>query len=742
MSIKLVKAFKVTEEEHAETFERYANAFLVDDFPEMKALGGKKDKGMDAYIYDDETGKVILVVQSCVSPATTARTKVLHTVKKLKANSLLPEVFAYCTSANIGIELDETKREFRRDYKVMLDVCDAEWFVTRHQTSQNRAAISEAYARETLEPFVRGLQPDKLYSLVLSDEQQRVAIQYLEAVSLDRSKDSNLTKGIFDALIACVTRDSDPQSKAYTQQAIVAAICGMFPAGHAARIKEIVPGRIQHFAHKKALHLNKSAGGYILSFKYKEKVQGNIQKAQERELAFLAALGGAVRSAAEKLGVNYQFSTERVVDLGHQAVLWYLRAQGKVVSDPTAALLNILNAEKLIEEFLKQYPLPKPTAKAPLTVEQVMDLLPPALFATLNTKDEEVRKFLRGKADLFIIHGFLQATPDIQEACRRLLGGDVLYLDTSILIRCIAEHYSTGSRKPLLDTLEGAKRLGYQLRTWKPYIDELVSHLRNRVEQEWFNHYRNRNPDELAALLPTARTLVRVFCERAKADRRKLPTIIEEILGETNEQDNAVEFIREVFGIATEELPGLDAADEEVRGRAEEAWWKARRRPESLPEDRFRILVNNDVNSYASILHLRRVQKPAGPDYGHKIWYLSLDQTPWRIAKMMSAKPDSRFEVAMSFSYLMNCVATLAIAGQANIPDELIPATSILEESEAVPGEIRAVYEKEVNLGDLPFLRVRKVREMTHKLKASKPLPAEPLAAEVDQEELVPEEDI
>ena len=75
MSIKLVKALKVAEEEHAYAFERFANAFLVDDYPELKALGGKKDKGMDAYIYADETGKVVLVARSCVSPASRAHTK-------------------------------------------------------------------------------------------------------------------------------------------------------------------------------------------------------------------------------------------------------------------------------------------------------------------------------------------------------------------------------------------------------------------------------------------------------------------------------------------------------------------------------------------------------------------------------------------------------------------------------------------------------------------------------------------
>lgn len=732
MSIRLVKAFKVTEEEHADAFERFANGFLVDDYPEIKALGGKKDKGMDAYIYDDQTGNVELVVQSCVSPASRARTKVLDTIRKLEKSNLLPEIFIYCTSAEIGTELDETKKELRRDFKVTLEVYDAAWFVSRHQTSQNRAALCDSYATQTLEPFIQGLQPDKLYSLVLGETQQRIAIQYLEAVSLDRLRGGNLTKSIFDALITCVTRDSDPPTKAYSEESIVAVITAMFPEGHSARIREIVPGRIQHLVKKKALHFDAQAGGYVLSFQFRQRVTENIQNAQERELAFLATLNTAVKQAGENLEVDYAFSAEKVVEIGHQAVLWYLREQGKIVSDPAAALLNILNSEKLVEEFLKLHPLPNPTKRAPLTTVQVMDLLPTALFATLASKDEEVRKYLRGKADLFILHGFLQVTPDVQEACRRLLGGDVLYLDTTILIRCIAEHYSLGNRKPLLDTLEGAKRLGYQLRTWTPYIGELVSHLRNRVQQEWVNHYQSRRPEELAILLRTARTLIRVFCESAKAEGKSLPDIVDEIVGINNHQENAIEYLKEVFDVKTEDLPVLDGDDETDRSRAHDAWKKLKRRPENIQEERFQILVNNDVNSYVSIIRLRRTQKPEGPNYGHKIWYLSLDRMPWRIARKMSPQRDTKYEVAMSFSYLMNYVATLAIAGEANIPEELIPATTILDEAELVPAEIRATYEKNLIPNEKPFLALRKVRELTHQLKAAIPSQVEPIDLEVE----------
>jgi hypothetical protein len=736
MSLKLVNAFQVTSEEHADSFERFANAFLVDDYPEIHPLGGKKDKGMDAYVYDDEDGNAAVVVQSCVSPASRARAKVLATIGKLRKNRLLPKVLVYCTSDNVGVELDETRKELRRDCNVTLDVRDAAWFVSRHQTSRNRAAISDTYARETLEPIVRSLQPDRLYSLVLNESQQRVAAQYLEAVSLDRSKGGNLTKGIFDALVACVTRDSEPPARTYTDEAIVRAICEMFPPGHASRIKEIVPGRIQHLVNNKALHLDVKAGGYVMSFRYRERVQANIQIAQNRELAFVAALGDAVRRAADDLKVDYAFQADKIVDIGHQAVLWYLREQGKVVSDPTAALLSILNAEKLIEEFLKVHPLPRPTAVSPLTAEQVMDLLPPALFATLNKNDDEVRRFIRGKADLFIVHGFLQVTPDVQEACRKLLGGDVLYLDTTVLIRCLADHYTTaGGRKPLLDTFEAAKKLGYQLRTWRPYIGELVSHLRNRVKQEWANHYRDRSPEELSVLLRTARPLIRVFCARAAEDHRSLSDIVEEIIGSTNEQENAVEYLEEVFGIETDDLPERDSTDKALYEHVHSLWSKAKRQPEDVSKERFDTLVNNDASAYVAIITLRRKQKPDGPDYGHKLWCLSLDRMPWRIAQKMSPKRDPQYQVAMSLSYLMNCVATLAYTGQARIPEDLIPATTILEEAEAIPAEIRAVYEKEFKLTDKQFLRIRQLRDLAHNLKASRPTPSD-LVGAVDYPEV------
>jgi hypothetical protein len=739
MSSKLFKAFLLTDEEHSDAFEHYANAFLVDDYPELQALGGKKDKGMDARIVQDKTGKTLLVLQSCVSPASRARAKILDTIKKLHGN--MPEEFIYCTSAVIGTELDETKVELRRDHKVRLQVCDAAWFDQRHKMTHNRAAISDAYARSVLDEFIRDLTPDRLYSPMLNENEERVAVQYLEAVSLDRSKDSDLTKGIFDALIASVTRDSSahPPIKVYTENEIIASIAAMFPQGHAARTKELVPERLAFLVKKKALHINKPAGGYVLSFEFRAKVNGNIARAQERELAFLAALAAAVAITAEDREIDYDFPADKLVEIGHRCVLWYLREQGKYLADPSVSVLNILNAEKLVEAYLAANPLPK--GDKTVTQDSVLDILPHALFITFNSKDEEIKTYLRAKADLFIIHAFLQVTADVQQACRKLLAGDILYLDTSILVRCIAEYFSPPERRPVLNSLEGARRLGCQLRTWRPYINELVSHLKGPVLQEWQNHFRGLPRERIETALRTAPPLIGVFHRWIEEEGGSIESIVEEVIGKTNEVQNVSEFLSEEFGIATYELPPQDGNEQEEWQKAFGLWLDGKLHHKNMSADRFELLVRNDVNAYTALVRLRRENEPDGPNYGYKIWYLTLDRMPWRIARAMSPDHEAVYEVAMSLSYLMNCVATLANAGVAKIPENLIPATTILDETEMVPSELRTIYQSEWKPWDKKYKRERRIRELNHKLKASMPLGSE-LAAAEGKIAMLPDEDI
>ena len=187
-----------------------------------------------------------------------------------------------------------------------------------------------------------------------------------------------------------------------------------------------------------------------------------------------------------------------------------------------------------------------------------------------------------------------------------------------------------------MKTLEVARKLGFQLRTWRSYLGELVSHLKGPVLLEWINNFQNLPTGRIESMLRTAPTLIKVFHEWVEAQGGLLESIVEEIIGKTNAEENAAEFLKEEFGIETQELPAQGMNDQEEWSRVFGIWLEGKKRHNNMSEDRFELSVRNDVNSYLSIVKLRRETKAEGPNYGQKIWYLTLDQMPWRIAKSLA----------------------------------------------------------------------------------------------------------
>ncbi len=353
-------AFTMTREEHSATFERFANAFMVPDYPELEALGGKKDKGMDARIVKDPTGKPILVMQSCVSPASTARTKILGTVNKLEEPGVPPTIL-YCTSAKIGLSLDKTKNELWKDRHVSLIVHDAEWFCQRAISSPGRTLLCEKYANEILNPLLKDVKPESLYSGVLSEEQERVTIQYLEAQNTDNARNRNFTKTIFDSLIVYALRDASPQNL-FTEAAITDSIVSMFPEGHAARIREIIPPRIQFLIGAGTLKHHTKENAISLHHTQKQRLSEGLQRSAEREISFRSELYKAIISAADHLEIDYEFDPESLSKMSHNLILWFLHQQGIQFRDAVGNLLNILNTEDLLNSYLAASPLGKGNA--------------------------------------------------------------------------------------------------------------------------------------------------------------------------------------------------------------------------------------------------------------------------------------------------------------------------------------------------------------------------------------------
>ena len=172
-------------------------------------------------------------------------------------------------------------------------------------------------------------------------------------------------------------------------------------------------------------------------------------------------------------------------------------------------------------------------------------------------------------------------------------------------------------------------------------------------------------------------------------------------------------------------------------------WLNGKNRQKKMSEGRFELLVTNDVSAYVALVKLRNTIKPEGRNYGHKIWMLTLDHMPWRMPHLLGEGKNSRYHVAMSLEYLLNYVSTLANARAVPLPEAILPATAILDESEQVSSDLRDVFVAEWQKKDeKKYIRERRVRDLAHELKSSAALDEQQDADPSVKVELLPDEEI
>jgi len=319
-----------------------------------------------------------------------------------------------------------------------------------------------------------------------------------------------------------------------------------------------------------------------------------------------------------------------------------------------------------------------------------------------------------------------------------------VYVDTTILILCTAEIFTPDSPRFLLRTLETARQIGIKIRTFRPFMQEYVAHLKGPVLLEWFNHFQGRDVETLGGRFQTAPTLIRAFHKSAQESRRSVEQLVYDIIGRSNNVENVTEFFKEEIGITTEEIPTKSSGEDQTELETIFGVWLAhKRRWPNMEENRFELLVRNDVNAYTAVRRLRREVKLAGPDYGHQMWLLTLDRMYWKMPRLLGTSDDHGYHVAMSIDYLVNFVATLANINLPGGRDTVLPSNFILQESESIPTQLRAIVAEEWDSTNRKrYLKNRRIRDLVHEAKTHTLARAGVETHDDEMEEIVADEDI
>jgi hypothetical protein len=713
---KLELALSLTQELHHKAFENFANSFIAVDYPELKALGGKHDGGIDGLIVSDADGRVKLVVQSCVSPTKQARSKILNTVHKLEKSKRLPQTLVYCTSAVIGESLDDLKRDLRSDKNIHLEIHDAKYFVTRG-LSKGRGPLCEKYASEIIAPITATIDHDSLYSESLSDEKQRLAFQFLEAQKIARTAGGNVTKQIFDSLILWIVYRSQTAHEPLTCDQLIKEVSDFFPQKHQTRITEIVSGRVNALEHKAQLRSIPKDKTVKLTSDTAKSMENNLETTKERDTQFRATLLRYIAVSIESLGIDYRVDENTLVDVAHRCIFWHMHSNANKFRDPYSAVIDILSADRLLVEYLRQTPTTRLTAK---NRQIALDILPRVIHLVLSDKDEMVRRYLRDKADLFIMQGLMQVTPDVQDVCKSLVGNDLIFLDTSALVRCIAELYGPEKSGPLTTSILHAREMNTRFRVFRPHLEELVAHLNGPVLREWENNCERLDGPALDAALWSAPLLVNVFHRASLRDGLTVRQLVEQITGARNQHENVREFLEEELSVSIEEMQPLETTP--FNDNLLSIWRSKKRRNPQLTDDKFEQLVIHDVSAFSAITALRESRKIIGPYFGEKIWLLTFDSMFWKVPHLLGERDNHKRQVGMSMDFLLNYVAMAAQSGLVSFPNEILCASAILDESEL---GVKALRETVTDSWEIPgekeYQRRRRLRDALHEHKSRFP---------------------
>jgi hypothetical protein len=131
--------------------------------------------------------------------------------------------------------------------------------------------------------------------------------------------------------------------------------------------------------------------------------------------------------------------------------------------------------------------------------------------------------------------------------------------------------------------------------------------------------------------------------------------------------------------------------------------------------------VQNDVNAYCAVVQERREVPGDGRRYGQRVWLATFDSMTWKMPRLLGKAGDHLYQVAMSIDYILNYVATATQAGLLELPEDVLPATAMLSETEPVVAELRNVVVERWDVpGEKKYMRHRRLRELVHGLKAER----------------------
>ncbi|MFI8523959.1 hypothetical protein ACIGB8_05920 [Promicromonospora sukumoe] len=592
-------------------FEKFASEFLASDFPAMRTTASSSgDGGRDAEVFRlDEMPKTVFQY----SVTANWKDKIKDTIKKIQKSAPEANRLIYCTSQEIGAQIDELRESIWDEHSIQVDLRDRNWFIEREADSTPRRTASEELAQMIVEPFLKKRNIIDQIATPITQDESKVALLQLALNDSDKRSDQSLTKTSFDALVQAALVETSAESTR-TKGEVCSAVERMLATSKPQQVRALTISALTRLSKKRGpiKHI-RGEDRYHLSYESANAWQAGaaefLLEKEELERDLSAALFGIneeLDESPEALAEEAQrlrFGLERL-----------LLHSGESFANSIAhgSLADIATRE--VSENLASYEL-----GFRVRTEQAAT----AIITVLSMPSDRTRNYLGRILNAYTLLAFLQQTPDVQKVLSKVFDGGEIWLDTSAVLPLIAETaFETDDEKPFTELFTAARDSGLKLYVTLGVIEEISHHLSNcllcvKLGADW----RDRIPYVLSAYMSSG---------RAEED---LAEWVAEFRGKQRPELDIEESLKAYFGIERRDLTEhSDGADIALRGAVQKLWIEShskRRQGATVAIGTVDRLTEHDVENVVGVVEYRK-QNQTSP-LGYTAWLLTLDRTAFTL---------------------------------------------------------------------------------------------------------------
>jgi hypothetical protein len=695
-------------------FERFANAFLAAEFPQLRPVGGIHDAGRDAFLHRSEAQADVFIQHSVTE---SWQSKIRDTIKVLRKHSFPVRELIYCTNQDIQRDADPIRVELRAD-SVSLDIRDRSWFMSFVETSEGRRGAAEALAKQIVDPLLSSRGVLAGASLALTQEDERVATTYLQLELQDRDPQRGLTKLCTEALVTYVLREASPEDLV-PRQAVRDRVATHLAGSNRARANLLADNALSRLVSKNRVKHHTKEDAFALAFSYRELMKARIETMLLSETKLQHCALQQVTVAIKELGIDYQVPEVLVAQDAVRLLEHMICERGRLAAVALVGKGIFSAYRKTVEQFVRERSRNSPDffkARQRLTDEKLLDILPVVVEKLASSGDADVEARLRTLADAYCLQFMLQQTDDVQRALQTIVNGMTILVDASVIISAMSEACLETPAQRVSQLLRVVHAAGARLIVGDDALNEIDTHI-DRVSGAYRAKPRVASAGQVIVRHFDA-MLIRAYDVAIKSQRftGSFDQFVTRFKGRDTPLQDIAEYLSQELNIAYTNLGDVVASLSQEELGALFASWKVRkkRRP-WVDEVAHETLVLHDVRAFM-IVEAQRRRSLNEATYGHRWWWLVIDGAASRFDRERHGTAVGAC-VCMSPEFLARYLSLAPQVGtQGAGPRPVPPAALGVAGLGLVPPELRRDAEKiYAESADGPeYLRRRRLRELVN----------------------------